>query len=140
MPTLHYGQPRYRVIAAELRKRIENGVIPPGTLLPTEGTLTAEFRASRGTIRKAIAVLRNDGLASTAHGRGTYAHANPRFHESGQRGDLEIRQREVTADEELANLFGVEVGEILIEHESVTRRNMQVEVVVRSYRLCQSHR
>ncbi|WBB54350.1 GntR family transcriptional regulator [Verrucosispora sp. WMMD573] len=139
MPTPHYGQPRYRAIADELRQRIESGSIPPGTLLPPEGVLTAEFRASRGTIRQAIAVLREDGLTSTAHGRGTFVNVRPQPPELSKPGDLETRKREVAADEELATLFGVEAGEVLIMHENVTRRNGEVEVVARTYRLHRSH-
>ncbi|MEV0876628.1 GntR family transcriptional regulator [Micromonospora echinofusca] len=135
MPTPHYGQPRYRVIADELRERIETGVIPPGALLPTESTLTAEFRAARGTIRQAIAVLREAGLVATEHGRGTYA--NLHRHESGSNksSEPETRQRQVAADPELAALFAVEVGAALIEQQSVTRTNDTVGEVVRTYRL-----
>ncbi|GHJ06429.1 hypothetical protein TPA0907_07960 [Micromonospora humidisoli] len=134
MPTPHFGQPRYRAIASELRQRIESGAIPLGALLPTEGALTAEFRASRGTIRQAIAVLREDGLATTEHGRGTYVNAHTRFHRSGTPDDLETI-RETVADEKLAALFGIEPGAPLVEHEIVTRRSGEVKVVVRTYRL-----
>ncbi|WP_157740023.1 GntR family transcriptional regulator [Micromonospora narathiwatensis] len=135
MPTPHYGQPRYRVIADELRERIESGTISPGTLLPTESVLTAEFRASRGTVRQAIAVLRDERLVATEHGRGTYA--TPRRNESGsdERSDTETRQREVAADPELAALFAVEVGTTLVEQQSATRTNGAVATVVRTYRL-----
>nr|WTA67193.1 GntR family transcriptional regulator [Micromonospora sp. NBC_00855] len=135
MPTPHYGQPRYRVIAEELRERIESGAIPPGALLPAESVLTAEFRAARGTIRQAIAVLREAGLVATEHGRGTYA--NLRRHDAGQKRSSkpETRQRQVTADPELAALFAVGVGTALIEQESVTRTNGAVREVVRTYRL-----
>ncbi|NBE80877.1 GntR family transcriptional regulator [Micromonospora rubida] len=134
MPTPHYGQPRYRVIADELRKRIESGAIPPGALLPAESMLTAEFRASRGTIRQAIAVLREDGVATTEHGRGTYANAYTYDHSPDRSSDLETRQREVAANAELAALFGVEVGAALIERESVRRNGTTVVTVVRAYR------
>ncbi|MFG2057857.1 GntR family transcriptional regulator [Micromonospora sp. NPDC048930] len=135
MPTPHYGQPRYRVIADELRERIESGLIPPGTLLPTESTLTAEFRAARGTIRQAIAVLREAGLVATEHGRGTYASA--RRHESGlEEGSAsETRKRQIPADPELAALFDVDVGAVLIEQQRVDRTNGVVRTVVRTYRL-----
>ncbi|WP_157552396.1 GntR family transcriptional regulator [Micromonospora sp. NRRL B-16802] len=135
MPIPHHGQPRYRVIADELRKRIESGVIPPGALLPTESVLTAEFQASRGTIRQAIAVLREGGLATTEHGRGTYANVHLCNRNSDQRSDLETRQCEVSADTDLAALFGVEVGAALIECETVARRGKKVETVTRTYRL-----
>ncbi|MEU5564036.1 GntR family transcriptional regulator [Micromonospora musae] len=135
MPTPHYGLPRYRVIADELRQRIESGTIPPGTLLPTESALTAEFRAARGTIRQAMAVLREMGLVSTEHGRGTYA--NPHRQEDGpdKGSETATRQRQVAADPELATLFAVEVGSTLVEQQSVSRTNGAVRAVVRVYRL-----
>ncbi|WP_198141572.1 GntR family transcriptional regulator [Micromonospora sp. ATCC 39149] len=135
MPTPHYGQPRYRAIADELSKRIESGVISPGTLLPAEGALAVEFRASRGTIRQAIAVLRETGLVTTEHGRGTCV--NPEFtaHISNVANKEARRQREVAAEPELAALFGVEVGATLIEDQYVTCRKSKVEAVVRTYRV-----
>ncbi|MEV1159072.1 GntR family transcriptional regulator [Micromonospora chokoriensis] len=135
MPTPHYGLPRYRIIADELTKRIDSGVIPPGALLPAESVLTAEFRASRGTIRKAIAVLRESGLATTEHGRGTFSNSCPNDDTSGRRSSTETKQREVTADAELAALFDVEVGAALIQRESVTRSGGKVDTVTRTYRL-----
>ncbi|WP_431912586.1 GntR family transcriptional regulator [Micromonospora carbonacea] len=130
MPTPHYGQPRYRAIADELRKRIESGAIPPGALLPAESVLTSEFRASRGTIRQAIAALREARFVTTEHGRGTYV--NPVRREDCE---MEIRQRQVSADPELAALFAVEAGTVLIEQERIVREGGAVGVVIRSYRL-----
>ncbi|MEU8255012.1 GntR family transcriptional regulator [Micromonospora inaquosa] len=138
MPTPHYGQPRYRVIADQLKERIESGSIPPGALLPTESALTTEFRASRGTIRQAIAVLRGDNLVTTEHGRGTSAKPIAHGHGSGQTAESDAGQGEIAADPELAALFGVEVGATLIEQRHVIRRNGEVVSVIRSYRLRQS--
>ncbi|MEU7850567.1 GntR family transcriptional regulator [Micromonospora parva] len=131
MPTPHYGQPRYRSIADKLRKRIESGAISPGTLLPSESVLTAEFGASRGTVRQAIAVLREERIVTTEHGRGTYV--SP-LRESGADQGSAIRERRVPADPELAALFAVKAGAILVEQESVTRLAGAV-TVVRTYRL-----
>ncbi|MBM7490990.1 DNA-binding GntR family transcriptional regulator [Micromonospora luteifusca] len=135
MPTPHYGQPRYRVIAEQLRERIESGVIPPGALLPAESALTAEFGAARGTVRQAIAALREAGLVATEHGRGTYA--TLRLRECGlyEGSETETQQRQVAADAELAALFAVEVGATLMEQQSLTRTNGAVGTVVRTYRL-----
>ncbi|MCG5461300.1 GntR family transcriptional regulator [Micromonospora sp. MED01] len=140
MPTPHYGQPRYRAIAEELRERIESGIIPPGTLLPAESALTAEFQAARGTVRQAIAALREAGLVSTEHGRGTYA--TPRQRERGpdEGSETETQQRQVAADAELAALFAVEVGAALMEQQSLTRTNGVVGTVVKTYRLLQAER
>ncbi|WP_422755181.1 GntR family transcriptional regulator [Micromonospora sp. WMMD708] len=135
MPTPHYGQPRYRTIADELKERIERGVIPPGTLLPAESTLTAEFRVARGTIRQAIAALREAGFVTTEHGRGTYARLLRNEAGPNKQSEPKARLRQVAADPELASLFDVEVGTMLIEQERVTRANGAVEKVVRTYRL-----
>ncbi|MGC4784027.1 GntR family transcriptional regulator [Micromonospora zamorensis] len=130
MPTPHYGQPRYRVIADELRERIESGVIPRGSLLPTESVLIAEFRAARGTVRKAIAALREEGIAATEHGRGTYAKA----HTDDPADQPETRERKISADTDLAALFKVEVGTSLTVRVTVVRRGDQVDAVIRTYR------
>ncbi|MEW2473554.1 GntR family transcriptional regulator [Micromonospora gifhornensis] len=129
MPTPHYGQPRYRAIADKLREQIESGAIPPGALLPAESLLTADFRAARGTIRKAIAVLREEGFATTEHGRGTYASPQTK----NPPNETDARQRVMPADARLAALFRVEVGTTLIEQEKVIRQGEQVKAVVRTY-------
>ncbi|MEO3771624.1 GntR family transcriptional regulator [Micromonospora sp. B9E7] len=135
MPTPHYGTPRYRVIANELKERIESGVIPPGALLPAESVLTAEFRVSRGTIRQAVAVLREAGLVATEHGRGTYASPRPQGSRVARPSRSETGHREIAADPELAALFAVEVGAALLEQQSISRTHEAVVAVVRTYRL-----
>ncbi|WP_241773901.1 GntR family transcriptional regulator [Micromonospora haikouensis] len=135
MPTSHYGQPRYRAIADELRKRIESGVVPLGTLLPAESALAIEFRASRGTIRQAIATLREIGLVTTEHGRGTCVNPDFTAHIPNPVDEKAKRQRRVAAEPELAALLKVEVGATLIEDQDVTCRERKVEAVVRTYRV-----
>ncbi|WKU03143.1 GntR family transcriptional regulator [Micromonospora sp. HUAS LYJ1] len=130
MPTPRYGQPRYRTIADELRRQIEDGLISIGTLLPTEGDLMVEFKASRGTVRQALAVLRKDGIVATAPGRGTFA----RTAESVEREASDMH-RQIRADASLAAAFSVEIGTALIECERIKRRAGQTEEVIRSYRL-----
>lgn len=138
MPTPHYGQPRYRVIADQLRARIESGSIPPGSLLPTESALTSEFRASRGTVRQAIAVLREEGLVTTEHGRGTSARQTTHGRSTEQNSEPEAQQREIAADPELAALFGIEVGTTLLAQQRINRHDGVVKSVIRSYRLYRS--
>ncbi|QKW17418.1 GntR family transcriptional regulator [Verrucosispora sp. NA02020] len=117
-------------MADELRERIQSGVIPPGALLPTESTLCAEFRASRGTIRHALAALREEGLAVTDHGRGTYAS----IHVWGSSGQSRTALRTVLADSRLAALLGVTLGEQVTEQETAIEENGRVSSVVRVYR------
>ncbi|MER6755474.1 GntR family transcriptional regulator [Micromonospora echinofusca] len=140
MPTPHYGQPRYRAIAEELRRRIEIGNITPGTLLPAESALMAEFRASRGTVRSALAELRRTGFAMTAHGRGTVARlqAAPAPTESEADGPAvqsSLESRHTPAGDDLARLFGIQPEERVLEVQVVTRENGIVRSVVRTYSL-----
>lgn len=59
-------------IRDELAARIARGDLPPGQQLPTERQLVTEFGVSRVTVRRAIALLSEDGLVNAIQGRGTY--------------------------------------------------------------------
>ncbi len=65
--------PPHRQIAAWLRTRIEAGEFRPGEdPLPSEKDLVDLFGVARDTARRAIAVLRDEGLVETVPQRGTY--------------------------------------------------------------------
>jgi GntR family transcriptional regulator len=64
-------QPRYRSIAAQVGKRIDAREYPPGTFLPSESELAAEFGVTRMTVRQALAGLAARGLIERRHGHGT---------------------------------------------------------------------
>lgn len=65
-------EPVYRQVAAVLRKRIESGVYQPGRPLPSEPHLMSEFEVARETARKAVRVLRDEGLVLIVQGRGAF--------------------------------------------------------------------
>jgi GntR family transcriptional regulator len=64
--------PPYRQIAGILRRRIESGQYRPDTRIPTESELMESFEVARTTARRAIAVLREEGLIYTVPQRGSY--------------------------------------------------------------------
>lgn len=64
--------PRFRQIAEELIRRIDQGEFPEGKQLPTEVELMNEYNASRNTIRDAVKLLIGRGLVYTSPGRGTF--------------------------------------------------------------------
>ncbi|TDQ51513.1 GntR family transcriptional regulator [Actinorugispora endophytica] len=66
------GVPKYHRIANELRRRVRDGVYPPGETIPAETALAEEFRVSVPTIRQAVSVLRAESLLESRHGRGTF--------------------------------------------------------------------
>ncbi|WP_036963663.1 GntR family transcriptional regulator [Promicromonospora kroppenstedtii] len=65
-------EPLYAQIAAVLAARIADGTYPARRRIPSETELTEEFDVSRPTVRQAIQVLRDRGLAETVRGKGTY--------------------------------------------------------------------
>ena len=67
-------RPKWQQIAETLRARIADGTLPPRSLV-SEVQLEAEFGVARGTVRKAIAALRDDGLLVTTPGMGSFVTA-----------------------------------------------------------------
>lgn len=64
--------PVYRQLAAILRQRIRSGKYAPGQRIPSEKDLEDEFKLARGTLKKAIGVLRDEGLVHTVQGKGSF--------------------------------------------------------------------
>ena len=84
---------RYRQIADALRRRV--GEAAAGSLLPSEAELSAEFGASRVTIRRALDVLRDDGLVAARQGFGWFVAAEPvRQHLGAARHDRGTARRQ----------------------------------------------
>jgi GntR family transcriptional regulator len=63
---------RYREIADDLLRRIDEGELGAGRVLPSEATLSAEYNASRVTVRKALEQLRRDGRVDSRQGFGWF--------------------------------------------------------------------
>ena len=57
------------VIAAQLRERIQQGLLQPGDRLPTMEELVAQHGVSRQTARQALNLLKAEGLAEYRGGR-----------------------------------------------------------------------
>lgn len=62
----------YLQLAAILRKRIASGEIEPGRRLPSLMELEQEFPLARNTIRKALDLLKAEGLVIASPGRGLF--------------------------------------------------------------------
>ena len=63
---------RYREIADDLRRRIAEGGLTAGRLLPSESDLSATYSASRVTVRKALEELRAERLVDARQGFGWF--------------------------------------------------------------------
>lgn len=63
--------PMYRTVYMNLKKSIQDGIYKPGDFLPTVPELESHYQVSRSTVRKAIALLNDEGLLEIRQGRGT---------------------------------------------------------------------
>lgn len=66
---------RYQEIAAELRALAVSS--PAGSVLPSEAELSARFGVSRVTIRRALEVVRDEGLVAARQGFGWFVVTEP---------------------------------------------------------------
>ena len=80
---------RYRAIADELRRRVEAGEFAAGRTLPSEAELSAAYEASRVTIRKALELLRDEGLVDARQGFGWFAAVDPLRQSLARLGTIE---------------------------------------------------
>jgi predicted DNA-binding transcriptional regulator AlpA len=66
------SRPLYGQLADALAEQIQRGELAPGQLLPSEPYLMGNHDVSRGTVRAAMALLRDRGLIVTAPGKGSF--------------------------------------------------------------------
>src|SRR5436305_5266990 len=91
-----YTPPKYAQLIGELQERIESGEYPPGSMLPSEHQLTAEFGVARPTVVRALRALRADGWIRTQQGKGSFVRGRPALAdaESQRRGESELDRDE----------------------------------------------
>jgi DNA-binding GntR family transcriptional regulator len=111
---------RYQEIAAELRARAASA--PAGSLLPSEAELSAEFGASRVTIRRALELVREEGLIAARQGFGWFVATEPvrqrlehlgtiedQLHDSGRHGERRVIEFAFeTPPERVGRILGVD--------------------------------
>ncbi|SDU77094.1 winged helix-turn-helix domain-containing protein [Jiangella alkaliphila] len=66
-PGYHYQQ-----VADLLRDRMLVGNLSKKRRLPSQPALAREYRTSVDTVRRAVAVLREEGIVTVVHGRGMF--------------------------------------------------------------------
>lgn len=126
--------PLYIQIADELRRNIKESIYQVGDQLPTEAELSARFGVNRHTLRRAIEVLRHEGLVRVDRGRGTFVAAAPipyplgkrvRYNEALKAHGLQasyqtLRVAEIPADSSIAKHLELEIGDPVIVLERLS--------------------
>jgi GntR family transcriptional regulator len=82
-------QLRYLTIAEDLRRQMTGGELTAGRLLPSEADLSAAYEASRVTVRKALEVLRKEGIIDSRQGYGWFVVGVPVRQSLGRLGTIE---------------------------------------------------
>lgn len=87
--------PIYSQVKEFVREKIDVGVWPPGTLIPSERDFCEQFGISRMTVRQALGELVSEGLVVREKGKGTFV-ALPRLRQrltrlSGFTDDMHAR-------------------------------------------------
>ncbi|WP_108397272.1 phosphonate metabolism transcriptional regulator PhnF [Devosia submarina] len=73
------GVALWRQIADSIRLDIVGGKLATGDRLPTEALLAQRFSANRHTVRRALAVLTEEGVVAAEQGRGTFVRSARRL-------------------------------------------------------------
>lgn len=73
--------PLYQRLRDQLAEQIANNRWRPGEAIPTEAALSAEYKLSTGTVRKAVDALVSEGILERQQGRGTFVR-RPQFQSS----------------------------------------------------------
>ncbi|MEV6221927.1 GntR family transcriptional regulator [Nocardia fluminea] len=126
-------EPKYVAIANKYAADIRKGVIPPNVWLPSHAEIARENEVSEIVARKVTGQLRRWGLVKTVERRGTLVLAqsddtriaperqmeSPETTYETEAADgndvvVDRETREITADQELADTFGLEVGAALV--------------------------
>jgi GntR family phosphonate transport system transcriptional regulator len=120
----HLENPVYIQIAEELRQNINDGSYKAGDKLPTESQLSVRFGVNRHTIRRAISLLKSEGLLRVDQGRGTFvANAlirypigkrvryNEALNAQGREASYKlVRSLEIPAESAVAEALEIKVG------------------------------
>src|SRR5207244_12242726 len=66
------ARPRSAQVRDELTHRIDRGLLPAGSRLPSEPALATELGVSRATVRRALRALASEGLVRRMRGAGPF--------------------------------------------------------------------
>ncbi|MGI8662579.1 MAG: GntR family transcriptional regulator [Acidimicrobiales bacterium] len=121
------SQPRYSTIADSLRERIAAGELTGARLLPSEAELSGAYAASRVTVRRALDVLRDEGLVASRQGYGWFVAADPLRQTLARLGTIEAQLAESGRVSQRRVLeFGFVAAPAAVRHELATRRVLEV--------------
>ncbi len=76
---LKVEQPKYIRMINEIQRRIEDGIYPAGSAIPSESALASEFDVSRPTVVRALGIMQQDGWLDSERGKGRFVRSRSAF-------------------------------------------------------------
>jgi GntR family transcriptional regulator len=121
---------RYRAISDDLRRQVEAGDFAAGRVLPSEADLSASYGASRVTVRRALEVLRDEGLLDARQGFGWFVASDLLRQRLGRLSTIEdqLSASGITAERRILEFA-------FVVAEPRTKRVLGVDQVLRVRRL-----
>ena len=105
-------QATYDHIYVDLRESIESGAFPYGSLLPSQAVLVRRYGCAHNTVRKALALLAQQGYCQPIHGKGVRVIWHPEDgHTPFATGGFEENGAFVVADEHSGEVKVFEIVE-----------------------------
>lgn len=90
-------QPKYVVVVNTIQRRIEDGTYAPGSAIPSEAQIMAEFSVSRPTAVRSLGILQKDGWIDAEQGKGRFVRSRSSIasrQTPGEASALLLRQEE----------------------------------------------
>lgn len=100
---------QYVQLASHLRQEIVSGRIALGARLPGEEQLKREHQVDRSVVRRAVQLLRDEGIVITRHGVGSFVAAVPQLHTAALNAGDRVTAR-MPDDTERERLGGLSPG------------------------------
>lgn len=124
------AEPAYVSIAGEYARQIRGGELPPGTQLPSHAEIAKHHGVSDIVVRKAVELLRSQGLVRPVRRRGIFVADRPNLvrisperqmqdpevtyaTESERRIEIDRETQKIPATDEHAETFGLSTGDEL---------------------------
>lgn len=119
-------QPLYIEIAAEIKRRIIEGIYPAGTQLASEPELANEFGVSRGTLREALGILEKEGKICRKHGIGSFVETPSKVLAGIEKLDSlvsTIRRAGFTAEDKVLKTYEITAGHTVSDKLKIERNS-----------------
>lgn len=122
--------PVYIQVATGLRKMISTGELAAGHVFPGEHAMAQQYGVGREAVRKALGVLRQEGLIATKRGEASYVRAQP------ERRRIELEPgtlawfRQTTPEERIDLGIDEGVGLLVLERDGEETQLLSADEVV----------